>query len=243
MSLETLFMSAYFYGRQRIPLFFYLLTAYAKDKPRIRNKVVNPVLLIVSLLTVYSVGGFLINSIRGGLPFNELFPIRWRYSGAVTWGIFALVFYIWATKICETRIEAVNLACLAVFAGGWLYEVPYFHPYSMFFSSNAVLYLNGQIVSLILLLYELGKRGCRPRGETLAALLVYVGFSVFISSIPRIYIHYEWFHRVPSCLLFLALVKNTPPFEGLRERNLESWFEELEIMERAHILRRLRDFV
>ena len=123
----VLIIKDYFYLRQRIPIFVYVLYLHFKesDNPAIGGAVKTAVSM-VGLSTMYALTGLIFN-----IPFTRLVPLNWGYPGLVTWGIFFLIYYFTANDKVKNDLTAFTFAMLATVGGGWLYEISFFHPLKM----------------------------------------------------------------------------------------------------------------
>lgn len=202
----------YFFLRQRIPIFVYVFYLHFKgsDNPAIKGSVKITVSLI-GLSTVYAITGLIFK-----IPFKVLVPLGWGYPGMVTWGIFFLIYY-WATlKKVQNDLTAFTFAMLATVGGGWLYEIWFFHPLKMWMSNYTIFLINGQILCLILLGYELKKRGFKINRNICMALGIFLTFSLFLfldfkGTAYQFKIRwgpyaFVWFCRVPACNFLLSLL-------------------------------------
>jgi len=116
-----------------------------------------------------------------------------------------------------SRLKSFTLAILATVGCGWLYEVSYFYPASMFISKFALFYINGQIVYLLLLGYELRKMDFKPNNLIWSMLILFLAFSTIlfidkqgfwrgIRTIIDPSIDLMWVYRTPASLLLLSLL-------------------------------------
>lgn len=151
MNIIASVFSQYFYLRQTIPLFvytFYIIFRDA-DNPLI-DKFLKTGLKVLGICILY----LSINCILGK-PFQEIIPFTWSYSGPITWGLlFFNCFYVLKGKK-ENTLTSFTIAMLAVVGGGWLYEVSFFHPVSMFLGKESFFYINIQIICWIFLFVEM----------------------------------------------------------------------------------------
>ena len=202
----------YFYLRQRIPIFIYVFYLHFKDSdnPAI-NGSVKTIVSLIGLSTVYAITGLIFN-----IPFTRLIPFNWGYSGLVTWGIFFLIYYFTTNKKVKNDLIAFTFATLATVGGGWLYEISFFHPLKMWMSNNTIFLINGQILYLILLGYELKKRGFKINRNIGIALGMFLMFSLFLfldfSGVAYRFklrwgpYAFVWFCRVPACNFLISLL-------------------------------------
>ena len=203
----------YFYLRQRIPIFIYVFYLHFKesDNPDIDGVIKTMVSLIV-LGTSYAVTGLIF-----GLPLKELIPITWEYPGLITWGFFFLIYYWITNKKVQNDLTAFTFATLATVGGGWLYEISFFHPLTMWMSNNEIFMINSQILCLILLAYELKKMQFKPNLIILESFTIFAVFSILLFSDFDRLIHvfqiafnnyrlFNWFYRIPACLFLISLL-------------------------------------
>ena len=201
----------YFFLRQRIPIFIYVFYLHFKesDNPAISGAIKTTISLI-GLSTAYAVTGHIFK-----IPFKVLVPLGWGYPGLVTWGIFFLIYYFRACVSCN-RLTAFTFAVLATFGGGWLYEICFFHPLKMWISNNTIFLINGQILCLILLGYELKKMGFRANRSICLAFGIFLFFSIalFLDFYGVAYLFkirwgsraFAWFYRIPTCNFLISLL-------------------------------------
>ena len=207
------FLRDYFYLRQRIPIYIYVFYLHFKesDNPAIDGAIKTMVSLI-GLGTAYTVTGFIFD-----MPFKELIPIPGGYPGLVTWGIFFLIYYWVTNKKVQNDLTAFTFATLATVGGGWLYEISFFHPLTMWMSNNTLFLINGQILCLILLAYELKKMRFKPDLIILASFIIFAVFSILLfSDYDRLNYMFKvafnnsrlfcWFLRIPACVFLISLL-------------------------------------
>ena len=162
--------------------------------------------------TVYMFGGYIFN-----IPFQKLIPLGWHYPGIITWGIFFLMYYLIILKKNYRDLTAFALATIATIAGGWMYEIPFNNDLYFFLDNDTIFILNGQIVCLLALGYELKKKRFRPTPLIYAMAGLYVIFSMmcFLSfwDIVRLFgilsgsgVLFQWLYRVPACLFLMSLL-------------------------------------
>lgn len=197
----------YFYLRQRIPLLLYLYYAKYKD---VEDPGTDRILKIATFM-IGAIVSFVFTSLVLGVPFSSIYPLKWNYAGVLTWGIFFLIYYDMAQHSHLNKLTAFTLSTLATVGGGWLYEIPFFHPIQMFVTYNSIFYLNGQIMCLILLAYELYKIGFKPNKTIYATTLLYLTFSGMLLINWRLMARalgplYIWTYRLPTCILLLSLL-------------------------------------
>lgn len=191
MNLIALIFSQYFYLRQTIPLYIYVTYLFFRDT---ENSIINGIVKTALLAIVLGTSGAIIGCILG-LPINDLLQFKWSYTSPITWGILFISYYYVLTQKEENPLTSFTLATLAVLGGGWLYEVPFFHPLGMFLSRGMFFYFNGQIICLMLLLCEWKNTGSRPNPLIYTALLL----CMFLNRAPF------WYPNVQIiCLILLA---------------------------------------
>lgn len=197
----------YFYLRQTLPIFLYVFYIHFRDEDNpIIERVVKTGLLAIGLVTVFFSLGYIMD-----IPFNELIPFTWSYPGPITWGVlFIIYFYILALK-GQSGLTSFTLATMATVGGGWLYEIPLFHPITMFLTRSSIFYLNGQIMCLLILVYDLMRKGLKPNmlmGTTLILFLLVSTILVIKDGRwpPYSGIWLRWIERVPASLLLISLL-------------------------------------
>ena len=204
MTIIALILGEYYFLRQRLPIFLYVFYTHFKevDNPII-DSAINASLAATGLITLYTFIGFILK-----IPFTRLIPFRWHYPGLLTWLAFILVYYHISLRSNLNRLTSFTLTALATVGGGWLYEVPFFSPLGMFLNHNSIFYLNGQIICLLLLAYELKKMNFKPNKPIYATLILFIIYStlifynmMFMKHLPDI-----WFMRIPTCLFLISLL-------------------------------------
>jgi len=153
--------------------------------------------LAIGLGTGYMILGY---SLR--IPLKNLIPAKLSYTTTITWGLFFLIYYYILNRKEENNLTAFTLATLAAVGGGWLYEVPYFHPLGMFLGRGSFFYINIQVICILLSLKELRKKSFNP--------IIYV---LLLSSIFAIWGSFPYPNAQIICLLLLAY--------ELRKRNFK----------------------
>jgi len=205
----ALLFDQYFYLRQRLPfiLYVYYLHYNDIDNPTI-DKIVNLGLSFIGAITIYTFMGLLFK-----IPFIYLIPFHWCYHGLLTWCIFFFLYYHLAIRKNMSTLKSFTLATLATVGGGWLYEVSFFYPITMFLTRSSIFYLNGQIICLLLLAHELKKMNFKSNKTIYLAMTLLITFSTMLfCSRSRLFIDwswlldYLWFYRVPTSLFLLSLL-------------------------------------
>lgn len=216
----VLVIQDYFYLRQRIPIFVYVFYLHFKDSdnPAI-NGSVKTIVSLIGLSTAYVITGLIFN-----IPFTRLVPLNWEYQGLVTWGIFFLIYYYIVNKKVKNDLTAFTFAMLATTGGGWLYEISFFHPLKMIMSNNTIFLINSQILCLILLAYELKKKGFKINRSIFLAFSVFLLFSLnlFLGFNGVVYLFrrrwgdyaFVWFCRVPACSFLISLLGGIKQIEA-----------------------------
>ena len=199
--------------RQRIPIFIYIFYIHFKNRnDAATNKIIRGTLTLVGAITSYAFIGFIIDTYLIAFspgpknPFYRFFPLNWSYYGMLTWGAFFLAFYYLSLRVTKLNLQSFTLATLATVGGGWLYEIPFFHPVKMFIHNYSLYYLDGQLVCLILLAYELKKLKFKPNKLIYATLALFIGFSAILTFDKFYFIENPWLYRLPTCLLLLSLL-------------------------------------
>lgn len=144
----------YSYFLYTIPFIVYVFHIIFRD---IRHPIIEALVKTFLIAIGLGITGSIIGCISG-ISLKTLFSFTWGYSGPIIWGIFFIIYYYILIQKQESNLTSFTLATLATVGGGWLYEVPFFHPLSMFLCSDSFFYLNVQILCIILLLSELRKK-------------------------------------------------------------------------------------
>lgn len=148
------FFKYYSYFLHTIPFSTYVFYIIFRDKDHpLIDKLVKTGLLAIGIGTLGSIIGCILR-----ISLKTLFSFTWGYQGPITWGIFFIAYYYILIQKQKSKLTSFTLALLATVGGGWLYEVPFFHPISMFLGSDSFFYLNGQLLCIILLFSEIRKK-------------------------------------------------------------------------------------
>ena len=203
----------YFWLRQRIPIFFYFFYVYFKKSDNSRLSILVKSLVFFSgLTTIYFTMGYILK-----IPFEKLISLRWHYSGIIIWTIFFRIYYLIIRKKNYNHITAFALSIIATAGGGWLYEMPFNSKMSFIIDLNTVFLIDGQILCLLLLGYELRKRGFQINFLTCVMFSLYIIFSIMFffnfwgivkmfNVLSGSYNLFTWLYRVPACLFLLSLL-------------------------------------
>lgn len=97
---------------------------------------------------------------------------------AQLWIVYCLVVYGYGWRVSGDHVFAACYAILSAHFGGWLYEVPFWHPASMFFSFRYPWLINTQILSGVFCAWLLKKREIKVNKTMLYAILGHVAVSV-----------------------------------------------------------------
>jgi len=220
MNIIETFFGDYFILRQRIPFFiYYIYIKYGELENPIIDRIIITLLTFTGLISTYTLFGFIFK-----IPFSDIIPFNWTYYGLIHWCIFFFFFFQIANRRGMNRLKSFTLATLATVGGGWLYEVPYFHPGSMFISIYALFYINGQIIYLLLLGYELRKMNFKPNKLIWSMLILFLAFStaLFIDRVGFWHMVWDilgsrlnlmWVYRTPASLFLLSLLS------GIRKKS------------------------
>ena len=214
----------YFFLRQRLPIFLYVFFIHFRDLDRpIIDRIITTLLTFMGLMSIFTFSGFILK-----IPFSDMIPFTWTYYGLIHWCIFFIFFYQLAIRRGMSGLKAFTLATLATVGGGWLYEVPFFYPESMFITRFSIFYLNTQIVCLLCLIYEIRRMGFRSNRLIVMMGLIFLVFSGILSSL-RVVPHIAdtalnyllkaniWFYRVPASLFLLSLLSGVEKGEMKNE--------------------------
>lgn len=199
----ALILGEYFYLRERFPIFLYVFYIHFKGKNNhFIDSTIFACLTSIGLITAYTFMGFILK-----IPFLKLIPFKWNYPGLLSWGIFFLVYYHISLRSNLNKLTSFTLATLATVSGGWLYEVPFFHPITMFLHRSSIFYVNGQIICLLLLSYELMKRGFKPNKLIYATLVLLITYSsLLFNNLSLLRPPLIWIMRIPACLFLTSLL-------------------------------------
>lgn len=215
-------MIGYFEVRAWVPLLAYV--AYLLIGKRLGR---NFVIIGVGsyLLAIFT----LIVGMKTGIPLSSVVGAKLSYESAVEGMTFGTL--IVSTLWMRTRDAGLSLvsSILCLSAVGWLYEVPFWHPVSMFIhpiGATSPLIVDTQIISLLLLTFTLWRRGWRPGKLFAATLIIYLISSVYLAIIGGTYYYQflypvrDWIIRLPSYGLLLSMVHGTLRRRGETRRTL-----------------------
>lgn len=208
MNILALICGEYYYLRQTLPLFLYVLYIHFKEKDHpLIDALITTGLVSIGLMTTYLIFGAILK-----IPFMSMIPFKWSYPGPITWATLFFAYYYILTQKNQKRLKAFTLAVLVTIGGGWLYEVPFYHPLGMFLLHNSIFYVNGQIICLLLVGYELSKMAFHPNKFIYASLLLFLAFSTTLfmnrNALWRVYgsLFMRWMYRAPASLFLLSLL-------------------------------------
>ena len=213
MNIIQVFFGDYFFLRQRIPfLIYFLYLRYGESESQKIRRVIGTLSTFTVLLSLWTLSSFMAK-----IPFSELVSFDWTYYGLIHWCVFFFIFYRLAIRKGMNSLKSFTLAILATVGGGWLYEVPYEYMGSMFISRTALFYVNGQIIYLLLLRYELMRMSFKTNRWIWATLILYLAFSLSLfldrgalwRMAQGLWGAIEkpiWVYRVPASLFLLSLL-------------------------------------
>jgi len=98
---------------------------------------------------------------------------------AVLWFVFCYTMFLYGERVSGDHVFAACFAVSSAHFGGWLYEIPFFHPASMFYSTRYPWLVNTQIVSGLFCIYLLVEKKIKANKLMLSAALWYVALSLF----------------------------------------------------------------
>jgi len=204
----SLLFEQYFYLRQRIPVFLYFFYIHYREKDSpLMEHVISRALILMGLIMTYTFMGLTFR-----VHFTDLIPFNWSYLGVIHWCIFFFIFYLIANRKGMNCLKSFTLATLGCVGGGWLYEISFFHPQSMFLTRSSIFYINGQIICLVLLFYELRRMQFRANKLVLTTLTTFLIFSaiLWVNRGALYLICQNWPMRlglrVPASLFLLSLL-------------------------------------
>lgn len=191
MNIISSVFAEYFYLRQTIPLFLYFFYFYFRD---INNQILD--LLVMTGLAAIGLGTTYFGlALIQGIPLKKLISLSWAYPSPINWGILFIIYYYILNQKEENPLTSFTLSTLAVVGGGWLYEVPFFHPFSMFIGHDTFFYFNCQFLCILVLISKLKKRKVK------ATMLIY-SMLILCMFLSRSSFYYPNVQII--CLLFLA---------------------------------------
>ena len=122
---------------------------------------------------------------------------------AFLWIIYVFTVYYYGASVSGDHVFAACFAVSSAHFGGWLYEIPFFHPASMFYSTRYPWLVNTQILSGLFCIYLLIKREFKANKTMLYATLGYVAMSLFWIADYHIYfpIKLWWLPRLGAMVL------------------------------------------
>lgn len=229
MNILALIFSEYFHLRQTVPLIIYVFYARFRDEEhQVIEAILKMALIAIGMGTLYTIMGYILK-----IPLKNLIPAKLAYPTPITWGIFFLIYYYILNRKEENNLASFTLATLATVGGGWLYEVPYFHPMSMFLSRGAFFYVNAQIICLILLGYELRKKNFKINTLIISTFILYLAFSIplfldmrgfwrkvrdILGTLNNLY----WIYRIPASLFLLSLLSGIKKKSEMMKNEMET---------------------
>lgn len=197
--------SEYFYFRRIIPFMIFIIHRIIILKEEHMKIINNFIILIIILLNIISMFGMIFK-----IPFKSLFNLHWHYSGLCEWSIFIIIYLKYLMHIINDNLYSLNYVIQCVSCGGWLYEIPFFHPIQMFFTKGSI--INIQIVSIFLLIYLLYERDFKINDRILISLLVYILFSIHLFIYPNCWVSkpfpfvYEIFPKLVYCTQWIVRI-------------------------------------
>ena len=103
---------------------------------------------------------------------------------AVLWFVYCYAMFLYGEYVSGDHVFAACYAVSSAHFGGWLYEVPFWHPSSMFFSTRYPWLVNMQIVSGLFCLYLLAEKKIKINRNMIYAAALYAVLSVFYAVKP-----------------------------------------------------------
>jgi len=122
---------------------------------------------------------------------------------AVLWFVFCYTIFLYGENVSGDHVFAACFAVSSAHFGGWLYEIPFFHPASMFYSFRYPWLVNTQILSGLFCVWLLAKRKIEANRIMLYGAIIYVLVTLFWLSGYRIYfpVRLWWLPRVGTMTL------------------------------------------
>jgi len=215
---ESFSRLTYFWGAKIFPLILTALFLYFFEAENNRTK--KAVSLIYMLLIALDLMALTIltTAFLIGVPFQVFTGMNWSYSGTISWGTAIIISFLLFNRAKDV-LTSFTLACLSMWAGGFLYELPYYSSMSGYepFHYWHPLFIATTIVCVPLLAYLLHKLKWKPTKTFLSALIFWGIFTMilFTRNTGTIFVTHtdwaNWIPRLPTILLMLTL-----PF-GLRK--------------------------
>jgi len=127
------------------------------------------------------------------------------------WVAYCLVVYSYACHVSGDHVFAACYAILSAHFGGWLYEVPFWHPPSMFGSFRYPWVVNTQILSGVFCAWLLKKREIKVNKTMLYAILGYIATTflfIFFKPSHRVFfgVGIWWLPRVGVMFLLGSII-------------------------------------
>ena len=204
-------MIGYFELRAWVPLIVYVAYLLIGKSLGVR-------FAVASIICYLAAAILLIAGMVLGIPLSGVVGAKLSYESAIESMIFgALVIYMLWVRTGNAGLSVAS-SILGLSAVGWLYEVPFWHPVSMFIYPIGVLsplIINTQIISLILFTFTLWRKGWSPGRLFAVASIVYLVSSVYLMIVGgRYYYQFlspyrDWFIRLPSYALLLSMTHGT----------------------------------
>ena len=122
---------------------------------------------------------------------------------AVLWFVYCYAMFLYGEYVSGDHVFAACYAVSSAHFGGWLYEIPFFHPASMFYSFRYPWLVNTQILSGLFCVWLLAKRKIEANRIMLYGAIIYVLVTLFWLSGYRIYfpVRLWWLPRVGTMTL------------------------------------------
>lgn len=200
----------YYFLRERLPIFLYLVYRYYEKQYENNKKIIHIEFIICSTIVfVGSIFGLSLIGYYSGLSFNEVFQFKWQYSGIITWSIFFFIYFIGIYYKTGNTLKAYIISILASLSGGWLYEISIFKSIDMYLLGQAIFYVKGQIICIILLIYEYWRLNIRRNKFNSFCFILYLVLSILTYEMGIYVIYpkpYNWFYRIPTVLFLFSLI-------------------------------------
>lgn len=209
--------SDYYNLRRIVPYIIYIICEWKLLSNKLIGNINKTIIYLISSLFIIGVYGLLLK-----IPFKNLFFMGWQYDGLLEWCVFIIVYLKYLIYAGYSNLYSLNIMVQSASCGGWLYEIPLFHPTTMFFHDKIV--INSQIVSILLLSGLLYKKEFKINRKILISFIVYVLSFICLFYYPslRLLIPYfmrvcvVWLMRVPTMIMLVLLIT------GIRRNDNES---------------------
>jgi len=203
----------YFWGAKIFPLILIIPFLYFHEKKNSRIKKTISIIYILLIVIVLIALILLITAFFLDIPFEVFTGMDWSYSGSISWATAIIASFLLSFHKTKDILTSFTLACLSMWAGGFLYEIPYYPGMTGYepFHYWHPLFIATTIVCVPLLAYVLHKLKWKPNKTFLSALIFWGIFTItiIIRNTDTLFgTHTDlanWVPRLPTILLMLTL--------------------------------------